>query len=853
MAIPKVFGFGLSLFAAAALHAGGGGGDGTARSVAEILRVDNHADLKIRAEFQAQVLIAMHQPTWLFLQDGEHGVFAFPPTEGVLPSPGDWVSVSGLVSRGGWDPIVTVDAIRTIERRPLPAPARLNGFLPSPARLTNVWASVSGIVSRARRAGIDDFVDISLQLTPEVELNVSVGSSLSCDPEKLVNSRVTMTGVYGVKWLRGAFYLKDCAGIEVLERAPALWDSAATPISSLFTRRSGVGFGDMVHLRGTVTMIREPDIVYIQQEWKGIQAELSASPERTLRIGETLDVVGRLSQDSRMLPYVSGAKARRRSDLPEPTIRLLSVRAGESFEPSIHGTLLEISGRVSSYRKSGGGAAFTLGKGPFAVEVSLPGADSGAAAAVGDGDEVGVKGILEMLGRPDRIAYSVRLWARSANDLRVIARRAWIERVDWGRVALWASAMAGVLLLTTGIFFRRSVIKARLTAEMDYVDQVLTRVLREVAAESNPARAPGLVLLEIAKQSGADLCYWFDYDPVDETLCASLRVRSGILVADSDADEPEILRQPFPARTSAGYRKLHGRDDLLVFRSNREAECVWPGAADWHGNHGRTTVMCLGVRFGDRPIGLIDMAFRKPPRLTALHKDLIRKLANHLALAVHLNRLYGEANRAAVLEERTRIARDIHDNLAQAFTGVLMQLKAAGSYLADEPEIANACVDRAEELARQGLRDARRSVYNLAPLEPQTGLLGLIEGTVKRAMEQTGVAWSVRSSGEARALDAIIAANMVSVCQEAIANVQHHASASKLEVGVVFHGDRVELVVSDDGAGFDVSALTGAGYGIASMKSRADRLEGALSIESAKGQGTQVKLTIPLEAKTRHD
>ena len=212
--------------------------------------------------------------------------------------------------------------------------------------------------------------------------------------------------------------------------------------------------------------------------------------------------------------------------------------------------------------------------------------------------------------------------------------------------------------------------------------------------------------------------------------------------------------------------------------------------------------------------------------------------------------LLTQAREAGVLEERQRLAREIHDTLAQGLTGIITQLEAA-QRTSDDTE-HNRRIGDAKQLARDSLTEARRSVQALKP--------GALEGArlpealaeeAARWSATSGVAADVTTTGQARPLHPEVEVTLLRVAQEALANVAKHASASRAAVTLSYMEDVVTLDVLDDGRGFDVGGREssprgdGSGFGLTAMRQRVRRLDGQLEIESEDGGGTAVSASVP--------
>jgi signal transduction histidine kinase len=204
--------------------------------------------------------------------------------------------------------------------------------------------------------------------------------------------------------------------------------------------------------------------------------------------------------------------------------------------------------------------------------------------------------------------------------------------------------------------------------------------------------------------------------------------------------------------------------------------------------------------------------------------------------------LLTQAREAGVLDERQRLAREIHDTMAQGLTGIVTQLEAAEA--AGAPEQWRPHVARASALARDSLREARRALQAWSP-EPLEGsrLPDAIAEMARRWGESTPVALTFETSGRPVQLLTDLEVTLFRVAQEALANVARHASASRVGLTLSYTDDVVLLDARDDGAGFTPGATRG--FGLRAMRQRLRLVGGRLEIESAPGAGTAVSASVP--------
>jgi signal transduction histidine kinase len=213
-------------------------------------------------------------------------------------------------------------------------------------------------------------------------------------------------------------------------------------------------------------------------------------------------------------------------------------------------------------------------------------------------------------------------------------------------------------------------------------------------------------------------------------------------------------------------------------------------------------------------------------------------------------RLIEQARAAGVLEERGRMAREIHDTLAQGLTGIVTQLQAA-EHVADDPVAWRRHHAAATALARESLTEARRSVDELRPEPLETGRLADAIGEVAVAWSgRHGIPATVTVTGFARALRPEVEVSLFRTAQEALANVAKHASAAtRVGITLSYMDQQVALDVRDDGCGFDPAAARG-GFGLVAMRQRIEALSGTVQIESEVGGGTGISAALPLEVSS---
>jgi signal transduction histidine kinase len=207
------------------------------------------------------------------------------------------------------------------------------------------------------------------------------------------------------------------------------------------------------------------------------------------------------------------------------------------------------------------------------------------------------------------------------------------------------------------------------------------------------------------------------------------------------------------------------------------------------------------------------------------------------------------AAQIAVIGERNRIARDIHDTLAQGFTGVIMQSQAAEDALQKQDAPAALYhLHRARHIAQTSLDDARRSVFALRPsvLLDQT-LAQALAAQLARMLADSAALGSFDEHGDTCQPSNLVATELLRIAQEATTNVLRHACASQIKIELRWAKDAVKLHIADNGKGFNVNQ-DHPGFGLVSMRERADRMQAVLMIESDAAMGTKVCVTVDPQA-----
>jgi signal transduction histidine kinase len=376
-------------------------------------------------------------------------------------------------------------------------------------------------------------------------------------------------------------------------------------------------------------------------------------------------------------------------------------------------------------------------------------------------------------------------------------------------------------------------------AELAKANAVIRGNLERLATEPDARNFLGHVLLEATRQFDAaagNVIVRHDTPAIWEIVA---HVDGGQLV-------PPSFTASIPADGNALGEQL-SRTEQPMFCSLVEEDDTteWPGLMEYHRAAGHTGMVVFPLLFGARNVGFITLDFKTPEAATLVNSELLVALAQQATLAIEIMRLAHSAKEAAVLMERNRIGREIHDGLAQAFTGILMQLAAAEDLqCATQGVIAG----RIRDLAREGLAEARRSVMALRPDQTRSGGLEL---ALRQLAERSSLPGRTVCSFEGRAPATGLAPEhehaLLRIAQEAVSNAVRHGHPQHVRISLVGEAAHWLLTVADDGRGMEDSPDDSAehGFGLTNMRERATAIGGTWHIETQQGEGTRVCVRLP--------
>ena len=267
-----------------------------------------------------------------------------------------------------------------------------------------------------------------------------------------------------------------------------------------------------------------------------------------------------------------------------------------------------------------------------------------------------------------------------------------------------------------------------------------------------------------------------------------------------------------------------------------------PGGTNGLRSHASVPLYAYGKR-----LGVLNVVGNDWRELSAENLRLLYTVGDLVAIAIERARLFAASTQIGALEERNRLAREIHDTLVQGLAAIIMQLETADALFdAAQANRGREAVQQALALTRSNLDEARRSVLDLraAPLEGRS-LDKALAALVHEWQAKSNLAIDYEVTGS-RPLVARLEAGLFRIAQEALTNVVHHAQATRVKVKLISTPDSTRLSVEDNGRGFDPTRVPDERHGLIGMQERARLLGGTLQLHSRPNHGTRIQVTIPL-------
>jgi signal transduction histidine kinase len=256
--------------------------------------------------------------------------------------------------------------------------------------------------------------------------------------------------------------------------------------------------------------------------------------------------------------------------------------------------------------------------------------------------------------------------------------------------------------------------------------------------------------------------------------------------------------------------------------------------------------MAVPMRFRDRNVGLLFLEHGEPNTYSEHHADLALAIAQQAAIAIENARLYAKAQEVAVLEERQRLSRELHDSVSQALYGIGIGAQTTRILLERDPAQAVRSNEYVLSLAEVGLAEMRALIFELRPESLETeGIAAALQkqAAARRARHRILVETTLCDEPSA---SLPIKEALYRIAQEALQNIVKHAQATQVRLALTCSDAEIELEVRDNGKGFDPHGSFPGHLGLSSMRERVERLGGKLELESAVGAGTMIRARLPM-------
>jgi PAS domain S-box-containing protein len=375
--------------------------------------------------------------------------------------------------------------------------------------------------------------------------------------------------------------------------------------------------------------------------------------------------------------------------------------------------------------------------------------------------------------------------------------------------------------------------------------EALTFSLDVLATASEPEKFLGKMLSTICRLlSGQSATLWLFDEPAESLVLRP--VIDSVSPTGLDPEHP-LMKKPLSWKENSVIQELFFAAGPVVCEDIEADPRVNDQFREYFMPKGTKKFLAVPILAGGNVKGMITVshAERLPYRTEEI--ELTQALGHQVMLAIRLTELGERSRQAAVLAERNRMARDVHDTLAQGFTGVIVQLEAAEYAISEgDRKDSDHHLHRARELARKSLSEARRSVRALRPqaLE-QDDFWPALKRIIKNTTVGTTLRTTFETQGKAPVLPQAWQENLLRIGQEALTNTLKYAHAKHFRTRLICNAKEVRLELSDDGDGFQVKDRHD-GFGLTGMRERAEEMGGKLNIVSSPGRGTTITATLSL-------
>jgi signal transduction histidine kinase len=314
----------------------------------------------------------------------------------------------------------------------------------------------------------------------------------------------------------------------------------------------------------------------------------------------------------------------------------------------------------------------------------------------------------------------------------------------------------------------------------------------------------------------------------------------------------EVLQTRFPIKTAVGLKEVIERREPIIITDVQSDSPLAHAYRESAPDRQRLLIgnvrswMAVPLIVKDQVMGVLGLSHKEPDYFTPRHAQLALAIANQAAVAIENARLYERAQKLAAMEERQRLARELHDSVSQAFYGISLGVHTAIAMRDRDPVKVTEALNYVLSLADAGLTEMRALIFELRPdsLEVE-GLTAALAKQTAALRARHGIKVDEDLSDEP-SVPLKIKEAVYRIAQEALNNAVKHAHATRLGLRLSHDVESIMLEVSDDGIGFDPTGTYPGHLGLRSMRERAARLGGMLEIRSVPGQGTRVCARFPV-------
>jgi signal transduction histidine kinase len=386
-------------------------------------------------------------------------------------------------------------------------------------------------------------------------------------------------------------------------------------------------------------------------------------------------------------------------------------------------------------------------------------------------------------------------------------------------------------------------------------NEVLRSCIDALASVPELDQFVGQVMAVITGQLGAASSALAAFNCEQKTMQLELLFQNGRVISPVKADYPERFR--LVRLNDEQLRVISNEPFALIHLTDPDASVIRNGLRDYFLRQGVGTLLIVPLIARGEVNKFLSFRFAEKRYCELENVEVARALATQASLAIQLAQLAKTAKRSAVLEERNRLAGEIHDSIAQSFSGICIHLAVAAEETLENGKEVLSYIERARDLAKFGLSEARRSALSLrSNIIEESGLIGALKMLVERSNIPGRLFCTFRSIRvREEMLAPQIQQGLLRIAQEAIRNAMRHGQPTIIRVSVRWDSPNLVLKISDNGRGISSSRTAASsveslnkkeGFGLTNMRTRAKSFGAELDIQSAPGHGTSIVVRLPL-------